>query len=362
MTDQPGLAASRTERNAIVLIAVVVGASALYWLRGILTPFALALFLLIMIDGLERVIREKVPRLPDWAPLAIAIGAIIAAFAVSVYVVAANIASFASELSGYAPRLNQMIRDAALAIGFDTPPTLTELYRQANPARYVGRVVQAVQAFTSDAVFVLIYLGFLLASRRGFRAKARALFGTREERKEAGRMFDRIRDGAQGYLWVQTVTGLLIAVVSWLIMLVLGLEHALFWAFFIFLTGYIPIVGPAVGSLLPPIFGLVQYDSYWQPLALFLGLQAINFFVGNVIYPRMQGRSLNLDPVVVLLSLAFWTALWGLTGAFLSTPLTVVAMVLLAEFEGSRWAAILLSANGHPETQTDDSPPRSPKG
>jgi AI-2 transport protein TqsA len=347
---------SRTERNAIVLIAVVLVGAALYWLRGILTPFALAFFLLIMIDGLERVIREKAPRLPDWAPLAIAIGAILAAFSMSVYVVAANIASFAGELSGYAPRLNQMIADVATRVGFDTPPTLTELYRQANPGRYVGRAVQAVQAFTSDAVFVLIYLGFLLASRRGFKAKARALFGTREERKEAGRMFDRIREGAQGYLWVQTVTGLLIAVISWLIMIALGLEHALFWAFFIFLTGYIPIVGPAIGTLLPPIFGLVQYDTYWQPLALFVALQAVNFFVGNVIYPRMQGRSLNLDPVVVLLSLAFWSALWGLTGAFLSTPLTVVAMVVLAEFQGSRWVAILLSANGHPETQSEAAP------
>ena len=356
MTDHHAALASRTERNAIVLVAVVAAAAALYWLRGILTPLAMAFFLLIMIDGLERAIAEKAPRLPDWAPLSIAIGAIILAFGASVYVVTANIASFATELSSYAPRLNQMIADAAWAIGLDTPPTLTELYRQANPTRYVGRFVQAVQRFTSDAVFVLIYLGFLLASRRGFKAKARALFGTREERKDAGRMFDRIREGAQGYLWVQTVTGLLIAAVSWLIMIVLGLEHALFWAFFIFLTGYIPIIGPAVGTLLPAIFGLVQYDTYWQPLVLFVGLQGVNFFVGNVIYPRMQGRSLNLDPVVVLLSLAFWSALWGLTGAFLSTPLTVVAMVLLAEFEGSRWVAILLSAIGHPESQADGTP------
>ena len=170
-------------------------------------------------------------------------------------------------------------------------------------------------------------------------------------------MFDRIRDGAQGYLWVQTVTGLLIAVVSWLLMFALGLEHALFWAFFIFLTGYIPIVGPAIGSLLPPIFGLVQYDTYWQPLALFAGLQAVNFLVGNLIYPRMQGRSLNLDPVVVLLSLALWGQLWGVVGMFLSTPLAVMAMAVLAEFKGSRWMAILLSGDGEPYAEDEDPKP-----
>jgi predicted PurR-regulated permease PerM len=63
--------------------------------------------------------------------------------------------------------------------------------------------------------------------------------------------------------------------------------------------------------VLPAVFALVQFEGYLQPAAIFLGCQAVNFFVGNVIYPRMQGKSLNLDPVVVLLSLAFWSSLWG---------------------------------------------------
>lgn len=360
MTQESAAQASRTERNANVVIAVVVVGAALYWLRDILTPFALAFFLLIMIDGLERMIRERVPRLPGWAPLTIAMGSILLAFGVSVYVVATEITSLFGQLTGtdpqsgqntYVGRVNGLIRDGATVLGLDTPPTLRELFRQLNPQRFIGSFVGAIQSLASDALFILIYLGFLLASRRGFHAKARHLFGGREERKEAGRIFDEIRAGAQGYLWIQTVTGAMIAAGCWILMLAVGLDHALFWAFFIFLTGYIPIVGPAVGTVLPAVFGLVQYDSYWPPLVILAGNQAINFLVGNVIYPRMQARGLNVDPVVVLLSLAFWSALWGLTGAFLSTPLTVVAMVLLAQFNGSRWVAVLLSQNGDPDPQ-----------
>jgi predicted PurR-regulated permease PerM len=195
---------------------------------------------------------------------------------------------------------------------------------------------------------VLIYLGFLLAARSNFRRKKSALFGHGEERREADDILTRIGDAAEKYLWVQTVTGLMIAFACWLVMVIVGLDNALFWAFFIFLTSYIPIVGPAIGCILPSIFAVVQFGLSWQPLVIFGGTQAINFTVGNLIYPRMQAQSMNIDPVVVLFSLAFWSALWGLTGAFLSTPLTVMGMVVLAQFEGTKWIAILLSENGQP--------------
>jgi hypothetical protein len=62
----------------------------------------------------------------------------------------------------------------------------------------------------------------------------------------------------------------------------------------------------------------------------------------------MQGDSLNLDPIVVLLALAFWGVIWGVVGALLSTPLTVMAMAIFAEFKGTRPLAVLLSSDGKP--------------
>ena len=114
---------------------------------------------------------------------------------------------------------------------------------------------------------------------------------------------------------------------------------------------------------LPPIFALVQFDGLWQAAVLFGVLQAVGMFVGNVVQPRMQGRSLNMDPIVLLLALAFWSVLWGLPGAFLSTPLTTVMMVILVQFHGTRWIAVLLSADGEPgELKHHKVEPPSPKG
>ena len=102
--------------------------------------------------------------------------------------------------------------------------------------------------------------------------------------------------------------------------------------------------------VLPCVFALVEFDAHWHAIALVVGLSVINFGVGNVLLPRMQGRSLNLDPVVILLALSFWGLVWGVPGMFLSTPLTVTLMVVAEQFQGAKWLAIILSGDGDPET------------
>ena len=208
----------------------------------------------------------------------------------------------------------------------------------------------------SAAFFVMIYLGFLLASQSGFRRKLVGLFPGRVARSEALEVFNRVRGGVEGYLWVQTVTGAMICAAAWLLMRAVGLQNAEFWTFVIFLVGFIPVLGGAVAGLAPPLFALVQFESYWPAAILLVGLQIILFISGNMIQPRMQGDNQNIDPVVVLLSLALWGQLWGVAGMFLSTPLAVMAMAVLAEFKGSRWMAILLSGDGEPYADEDEAP------
>ncbi|KQY29697.1 permease [Caulobacter sp. Root487D2Y] len=345
MTISPSI----TGRNALVFLAVVAGAAALYWMRGILTPLAMAVFLAVMIDSFARVLVQRLPKFPRGLALPAAIVLSIALFAASVWVVTANGASFVGQMRDYAPRLNEVIAKIASLVGIKVAPTIGELIDQLDPAKYAGAAAQSLQNFASNAILVLIYLGFIIASRRGFGRKIVALYPHHAEREGAVQLFQRIRNGVEQYLWIQTVTGLMIAAAAWVVMMLLRLDNALFWAFLIFVAAYIPILGGAVGCILPPLFALVQFpDSFWPALILFGALELIFFVVGNVVLPRMQSDSLNMDPTVVLLSLAVWGALWGVTGMFLSTPLTVAAMLVLAQFDGTRWIAILLSEDGDP--------------
>jgi len=351
---------SAIQRNATVILAVIACGACLYFLSGILTPLALAMFLAVMIDGFARVLEHRLPLLSRRmaTPLAVLLSALI--FGGTAFFIAENATSFAAQLVDYTPKLNGLIARVAGALGVDAPPNIAQLFRQLDPAKYLGQVARYFQNFASTAAFVLVYLGFILASRRGWERKLVGLFPARDERQEAMAAFLRIRDGVEQYLWVQTITGLMIAVGSWIAMVSVGLNDAVFWAFLIFIASYIPLVGGIVAVAAPPLFALVQFDTYWQAIVLFGVLQAIGMVVGNVIYPRMQGASLNIDPVVVLLALAFWGAVWGLAGAFLSTPLTVALMVIMAQFDGTRWIAVILSADGDPQKLRNKKPNQPP--
>ena len=358
------LPASTVSRNALVLIAIVAGGAAVYWLRGILTPLAMAIFLMIMIDGVKRGIETRTPVPGRWAGVA-ALLVVVLGFFASIAIITNGALNFFSEASGVStrigPRIDQILIDISQLFGVETAPTATQLIAQLDIRAYLTQAASQASGVLSGAFFVLVYLGFLLAAQAGFRRKIVGLFPGKAARSEALEVFHRVRGGVEGYLWVQSVTGAMICAAAWLLMRAVGLQNAEFWTFVIFVVGFIPVLGGAVAGLAPPLFALVQFESYWPAAILLLGLQTILFISGNLIQPRMQGDNQNIDPVVVLLSLALWGQLWGVVGMFLSTPLAVMAMAVLAEFKGSRWMAILLSGDGEPYADEDEAAPPRPK-
>ncbi len=336
-----------TVRIGVLVMAVVAAGFAFWALRSIFAPFALAVFLLLMIDGLARAIADRLPRLKHLA-LPAAIVFIVAVFGFAIWLVAQNTRQFAHEAPAYTARINTLLQRYSAQLGPDAPASIGDLIQQINPGHYVGMVAKPAGELVERSVFVLIYLGFLLASSQSFKRKAGVLFAGGARQAEAARVMDRVRRGVESYVWVQTVVGVVIAVLSLLIMWPMGLSHIFFFAVVIFLANYVPAIGAAIGVLIPPLFGLLEFDDLWRPIAMLVGLELVHFGVSHVLQPRLQGKRLNLDPIFVLLGLAFWGFLWGVTGAFLSTPLTVTVMALLAELPGARWAAVILSSDGKP--------------
>ncbi len=88
--------------------------------------------------------------------------------------------------------------------------------------------------------------------------------------------------------------------------------------------------------LVPTLFALVQFNDWEHAAAVALGLHVWQFGIGTFLQPRVTGESMNLSTLVVVLSLAIWGTLWGVAGAFLAAPLTVLVMIVLAQFPDTR--------------------------
>ncbi len=80
-----------------------------------------------------------------------------------------------------------------------------------------------------------------------------------------------------------------------------------------------------------------------MPLVVFLGFGVIQIAISNFVYPMLQGRSLSLSPIAIIVALAFWSWVWGIAGALIAVPLTVALVIICEHFPGTRWIAMLLS-------------------
>lgn len=334
--------------NATIIMSVILVAASIFLLQALIAPFLVAVFLLIVIGGLSRMLRRVAPVLNRTVSMGISVVVILAALAIIGWIAFDNITKLLADTDQYTARLNEVALSVQQNLGIEVPARIEALTGRIDLSRIAGPTASWLQTSVSSTGFMLIYFGFMMASRQAFSRKLLAITGAREGLQETQALFERIREAIAGYIWVQTATGLLIAALSWAVLAFMSVPSPAFWAFIIFVTSYVPIVGGIVGVLIPVIFHIATNGDLGQSLLLLAILQTIQILVGNVLQPRMQSDSLNIDPVVVLLSLGLWGVLLGPVGAFLSTPVTVTAMVILAQFPKTRWIAILLSSNARP--------------
>jgi predicted PurR-regulated permease PerM len=157
-----------------------------------------------------------------------------------------------------------------------------------------------------------------------------------------------VRLGAESYVGLQAFKGALLALIFWIVMRLAGLDNAMFLSFLVFLASFIPIIGPAAAVALPVALCMAQFDLGWRPLLMGVSLEASVIAIDSVLLPRLQGERLDVDPVVVLVSLGFWNAIFGITGALFSTLLTVVVIAIVSEVPRLHWLAVVLSKRGEP--------------
>lgn len=347
-------AGPKQSNAGILVIAAAAIIAGLWWFKDLLTPLALAIFLWLTIDAFAESLRKRLPFIPKVAAIPMAVLIVFLSLTFIVGFVIEYATEFSRSLGAYQLRLNEVIAQGHAMLHLSgLPPTVGQLFAKVNPSLLLRGVADTLQNFGGQALFVIIYVASLFAAQASLPKKMEQIFGTGAELSRAGQIGKAISRSMEQYLWVQTITGVMIAAACWGLFTLMGLKNGLFWAMVTFVLSYIPVVGGVAASVLPALFALVQFTSPVPALVILGVSQGIQFLVGNVIQPRMTGDSLNISVLVVFMSLAFWGKLWGGPGMFLAVPLTVMLMIILAQFPSTRWIAVMMSNNGNPDSSVN---------
>jgi AI-2 transport protein TqsA len=322
--------------------------------RSLLIPFAIAVMIWYLINALKRTVEQRTGA-KGWVSMTLSIVAIVVGIALIVQLISGNIAAVSAAAPNYQANVEKFLESAMALVGMDKVPSLQQLTEQFDVRSFIRGVAGAAADVAGNTGLIIIYVLFLLIEQRTFRPKIRAIFTDRQREREVIAILDDIQRRTQAYVAVKTILSVATGVVSWVILVVVGVDFAGFWAFLIFLLNYIPTIGSLIGVVFPALLTLVQFATAGPFLVVTIGLGLTQFVFGNVLEPRMMGKSLNLSPLVVIVSLAVWGSIWGVTGMFLCVPITVVMMIVLAEFPQTRPIAILLSATGRIETPEHNS-------
>jgi AI-2 transport protein TqsA len=206
-----------------------------------------------------------------------------------------------------------------------------------------------INAGTTIAI-IIVTAAFLLLSVAGDREKAEQ---EAEEQPFNQTRLNRFDKELVDFMVIRTKVNLVIAVGIAVILLIGGIDFAVFWGVMAFFLGYAPYVGFALTAIPPAFFGLLQYGLAGA-LAVILAISIINALTENFLFPSIAGRSLKLSPSVVFLSLLYWNFVLGATGMLLATPLTMVLKIILETFEETKWIARLMGSSGNGEESEEN--------
>jgi AI-2 transport protein TqsA len=348
----------------LMILTGVASVGVLYWLRPVLVPFVLAVFLVCGIAPLLDLIQQRL-QAPRVAAVAITFLIGIALMAMLWTIIWLSVASLMQDAELYRKRFDELAaRVSAIfpetPVGLDSPAPdwlqeLEPLHPDPQPSddedrsdqvppsrdfhdlpgRYfrtgLAQVSTTLMEILGSGLVVLIFMFFLL------------LGGSTQAIPREG-IWMEIESKIRSYLVTKTVISAITGAAFGLVLWLFGIPLSVVFALLAFLLNFIPNIGPIIACLLPlPLIVLSPDLSLGAMITVIVLGSSIQFVSGNVVEPKIMGDSFELHPVVILLALMIWGMLWGIIGMILATPVTAAMKILFDRFERTRPLAELLA-------------------
>jgi predicted PurR-regulated permease PerM len=330
---------------SLTVLALAAAMAVLHWAQAVFVPIVLSTLIAYALDPIVRwLMRAHLPRM---AASAVIVVALTSAFGYTGYSLADDTARIVAALPEAAARLRQEMRPQG-----GEPSTIQrvqeaaeELQRTAdeaagsNPAapgvqrvqveqpaidvrEYISWGSASLVAFAGQAMLVIFFVFFLLASGDLFKRKLVKLAGpSLEKKKITVQILDDINLQIERFLVVHAVTSVIVGVATWIAFRTMGLEQAGVWALAAGILNSIPYFGPVLVTGGVAVVAFLQFGTISMALYVAAVALAITSIEGWLLKPLLTRRATHVNEVAIFVALIFWSFIWGIWGTLLAVPM-----------------------------------------
>ena len=209
------------------------------------------------------------------------------------------------------------------------------------PAGLFRTLSRGTFGFLGGLLTVIFLTYFLLATGDRFAQKLSELLPEHARQRTLDLMRE-MESQMSGYLWQTTLINIGVGMVTWGVLALLGMPNALLWGVVAAILNYIPYIGAVVTFVILGVAAFVSFPTAERPLMILGAFLVINTIEANLVVPMVLGRRLPLNPVAIFLGLLFWGWIWGVSGAVLAVPLTVLVKVVADRFRPLQPLGVML--------------------
>jgi predicted PurR-regulated permease PerM len=352
----------RLPKRLLALTTLALLVALLYWAQKVFVPVAMAVLLAFILTPvvawLERRALKRVVAVPLVTVLVVLLLAGLGWAAVRQFgellqnlvehrdEIAAKLSALQGDGWGPLGDLSGTFRDLVPAApapnpAGDVPAEPVPVREEPSLLTWLPRVAWSLAEGVAVAVFVIVLVAFILMRREELRGRLfrlaghGQLVGSTRTLDEAGRRVSR-------YLFTLCCVNAGFGLCAGLGLALVGVPFALLWGVLAGVFRFIPIVGPWLGVLFPLAFSLTTAPDWTQPALALCVLGLLEGASDNFIEPYVYGQSVGILPVMLIVSAAFWTLLWGPAGLVMATPLTICVLVLARQLTPFRFLDTVL--------------------
>jgi len=345
-TPSPRRGRRPTDIKSVALTGLFVLAAfyTMYFMRAMLLPLVLALLLSYLLVPLVRGL--AVIKIRPLFGAAIVLIALIGGIVYSVSLLSEPASGWIEKAPYSLQQLKQKllplkkpIEKVAQASGEIDKLTTTE-EEQAKPQAVVVKRSALAEAFftqgpefVASAVVMFILLYFLLAYDGVFLAKIIRVMPRLGDKKKAVAMMRDVEDHISRYLLTITAINIGLGIAVGTTVHFLGLRNPVMWGVMVALLNYVPYLGALTGIICMTLGAVLSFDSLSYAMLFPASYLTLAVLEGNFITPFVLGRSLTLNPILILISLAFWGWMWGISGMILAVPILATFKIFCDNIE-----------------------------